>query len=466
MHAFLFADLRSYTAFAATRGDEAAARLLARYRSLVREEIARHDGAEIRTEGDSFYVVFPSVSAAVRCALAIAAAARAASAEDPSLPVAVGIGVHFGETVDTAEGSVGSAVNLAARLASAAGPNEVLVSDVVRSLTRTLPDVRTTAVGSRRLKGFAEAVPLFRAGDATGTLAAPRVRWRAQAPGAGILGLAVLALVGLGATGVVVALNGGLGRDTASPGQSSIASSPTPSAAPGATGDLTFREGRLEPGTYVDRDFVPNVRLRFVEQWCSGLPTARRLTTKTGPDLLYMFQPGTDITQGLAGDPCASTQRQPDAGFVSLNRVGQVYATTACEDGVTRSIGSWDALVDYLTNLPGTTVTDRASASFGGVLGVGFDLHVDAGKVCPQSGAPTRAVLAFPTTNVDRSTGQSRVAPVWWAEGQYIHLWVVDVDGRLVVGSIGHESSTAPVSRTFVDKAYRVIETLRFVAGG
>src|SRR5881397_3134265 len=86
---FLFADLRDYTRFVETRGDHAAAELLAAYRTLVRDEVARHAGAEIRTEGDSFYIVFPSASAAIRCGLAILAAAHAASEADPSRPIRV-----------------------------------------------------------------------------------------------------------------------------------------------------------------------------------------------------------------------------------------------------------------------------------------------------------------------------------------------------------------------------------------
>jgi len=50
--AFLFAGLRGYPAYAECRGDDAARELLRRYRRLVRDEIARHGGAEIRTEGD------------------------------------------------------------------------------------------------------------------------------------------------------------------------------------------------------------------------------------------------------------------------------------------------------------------------------------------------------------------------------------------------------------------------------
>ncbi|MBA3688124.1 MAG: adenylate/guanylate cyclase domain-containing protein [Chloroflexi bacterium] len=57
---FLFADLRGYTAYVEAHGDTAASGLLDTYRRLMRDTIARHGGAEIKTEGDSFYVVFPS----------------------------------------------------------------------------------------------------------------------------------------------------------------------------------------------------------------------------------------------------------------------------------------------------------------------------------------------------------------------------------------------------------------------
>ena len=70
---FLFADLRNYSAWVESHGDHAAAKLLAEYRSLVRQAVADFHGAEIKTEGDSFYVAFGSPSAAVKCGLRILA---------------------------------------------------------------------------------------------------------------------------------------------------------------------------------------------------------------------------------------------------------------------------------------------------------------------------------------------------------------------------------------------------------
>ncbi len=71
MRTFLFADLRDYTSFVETRGDAATAKLLKAYRSIVRAAVAATRGAAIHTEGDSFYVVFPTPSAAMRCAIRI-----------------------------------------------------------------------------------------------------------------------------------------------------------------------------------------------------------------------------------------------------------------------------------------------------------------------------------------------------------------------------------------------------------
>ena len=158
---FLFADLRGYTDFVESHGASAAASLLTRYCDLARKAIGHFGGAEIKTEGDSFYVVFNSVSNAVRCGLELTADARASTAEHPNEPIRVGVGVHAGETVELEDGYVGSAVNIAARICSQAGAGEVVVSETVRALTRTVLPVRFTSRGRRDLKGIAEPIELF-----------------------------------------------------------------------------------------------------------------------------------------------------------------------------------------------------------------------------------------------------------------------------------------------------------------
>ena len=133
---FLFADLRDYSAFVERQGDAAAAELIRDYRQMMREQIAAAEGAEIKTEGDSFYVVFDTAQQAVRCAVAIQRMAARKTAERSERPIHIGIGINTGEPVPEDDGFVGSAVNVAARLAQNAKASEILVSEVVRGLVR------------------------------------------------------------------------------------------------------------------------------------------------------------------------------------------------------------------------------------------------------------------------------------------------------------------------------------------
>ena len=158
---FLFADLRGYTAFGEAHGDRAAADLLDAYRALVRDEVSRHAGAEIRTEGDSFYVVFASARDAVACGLSIIDAAARYSAQHADAPLRIGIGINAGETIQRGEAFVGSAVNLAARVCAEARAGEVLVTATVREVARGGSSLRFVPRGVRRFKGIADRVPVF-----------------------------------------------------------------------------------------------------------------------------------------------------------------------------------------------------------------------------------------------------------------------------------------------------------------
>lgn len=153
---FLFSDLRGYTAYVEQAGDAAARRLLDTYRKLVRRAVAKHEGTEVKTEGDSFYVVFESSVAAVECALAIQRAARRRRE-----PLAIGIGIHTGEATPFDQQYVGSAVNIAARLAAAAGPGEIILSDTVRGLIRTAVRVPFEDRGPLQLKGIREPIRAY-----------------------------------------------------------------------------------------------------------------------------------------------------------------------------------------------------------------------------------------------------------------------------------------------------------------
>ncbi len=138
-------------------GDEAARRLLQTYRAIVRRAVAREKGGEVKTEGDSFYVVFPSGTSALRCAIAIQRAAGRRRRD----PLTIGIGIHAGEAAPFERQYVGGSVNIAARLASAAAAGEILVSETVRGLIRTSVRVPLHDRGALTLKGVAEPIRAY-----------------------------------------------------------------------------------------------------------------------------------------------------------------------------------------------------------------------------------------------------------------------------------------------------------------
>ena len=232
--AFLFADLRGYSAFTERHGDAAAADLIGRYRRVVREQIAVFDGAEIRTEGDSFYVVFDSVGDAVHAGLAIRDAVGQTD-DGRGSSIRVGIGIHAGEARDGEHGIVSSAVNIAARVCAVAEPGEVLVTDTVRGLTRTALLVAYTPRGRRRLKGIAEPIALFRAESSAASSTMP-----ARPPGRAALPIAIAG--GLAAAAVVVALvasRGGVGGNVLPPASTSASPAVSGTAAATETHDLS-----------------------------------------------------------------------------------------------------------------------------------------------------------------------------------------------------------------------------------
>ena len=123
----LFTDIVGSTRLAAEHGDRAWRELLERHHQLVRGELARFRGREVDTAGDGFLAVFDGPGRAVRCA---SAAVRGVQ----SLGIEIRAGLHTGE-VELTNGDVrGIAVNIGARVGSAAGPGEVLVSRTVTDL--------------------------------------------------------------------------------------------------------------------------------------------------------------------------------------------------------------------------------------------------------------------------------------------------------------------------------------------
>jgi ABC-type transport system substrate-binding protein/class 3 adenylate cyclase/DNA-binding beta-propeller fold protein YncE len=155
---FLIADVRGYTRFTQTHGDEAGARLAARFAEVVQEQIEARGGRVVELRGDEALCVFTAPRAALRAAVDLQRRCAQELRADPTLPLAIGIGIDAGEAIPVAGGYRGGALNLAARLCAAAGRGEVLVSDGVVHLARRTDEITYIDRGLRSFKGFDEPV--------------------------------------------------------------------------------------------------------------------------------------------------------------------------------------------------------------------------------------------------------------------------------------------------------------------
>jgi adenylate cyclase len=159
---FLIADVRGYTLFTQERGDEAAAKLAAKFARIARETVQRRGGSVIELRGDEALAVFTSARQAVPAAAELQERLVEETLDDPELPLPVGIGLDAGETVPVESGYRGGALNLAARLCGEARAGEILASRGVTHLSRKVEGVRFVDRGRVQLKNLTVPVEVFR----------------------------------------------------------------------------------------------------------------------------------------------------------------------------------------------------------------------------------------------------------------------------------------------------------------
>ena len=128
----LFSDIEDSTILTESLGDERWLEVLRSHNAIFREALARHDGFEVKNQGDGFMLAFPEPCRALECAIEVqrAFAERSAASEDVTLRVRMGL--HTGEVIAEDGDFFGKNVILAARIAAQATGGEILVSERMR----------------------------------------------------------------------------------------------------------------------------------------------------------------------------------------------------------------------------------------------------------------------------------------------------------------------------------------------
>jgi class 3 adenylate cyclase len=160
MRAIVFTDVCGSVAQTHELGDEGHLALLHDHNELVRSELARHDGREVKHTGDGIMASFASVSAAVAFAIGVQTALHKRNEHAPTA-LHVSIGISAGEPItDDNDDLFGAAVQLAARLCDAAQAGDIAVSIAVHELCMG-KQFRFEDRGAIPLKGLPEQIQAY-----------------------------------------------------------------------------------------------------------------------------------------------------------------------------------------------------------------------------------------------------------------------------------------------------------------
>jgi TolB-like protein/tetratricopeptide (TPR) repeat protein len=158
----MFTDMVGYTALG-QRNESLSLALVEEQRKLIRPILSRHNGREIKTIGDAFFVEFFSALEAVRCAYDIQRAIREFNFSLPDEnKLHLRIGVHLGDVVESGGDLSGDAVNVASRVEPLAEDGGICLSQQVYESVRRKFELEMQSMGRKSLKNVEEPLEIYK----------------------------------------------------------------------------------------------------------------------------------------------------------------------------------------------------------------------------------------------------------------------------------------------------------------
>jgi len=136
--------------------------LLSQQKRFISEVVARNEGRIIRGEGDSFWISFPSVTAAVLAAIEIHQNLRTMQAgRGEKNRLAIRVAITVGDVLHEADDMHGHAMGLTARIEKITPPDEIYLSHAAW-LILSKAEVPTAFVDEFALKGIREPERIYK----------------------------------------------------------------------------------------------------------------------------------------------------------------------------------------------------------------------------------------------------------------------------------------------------------------
>ena len=158
--AVLFTDIAGSTALTQELGDAGAQEVVRAHNKIVRENLTRYQGREVKHTGDGMMCSFDQPTHAVEAAVEIQKETVQLRSANAQLPLKLKIGINAGEPIAEDNDLFGTTVQLAARIVDKAQADQIFVSETVKGIC-TGKGVSFKAAGGYAMKGFDGDVQLY-----------------------------------------------------------------------------------------------------------------------------------------------------------------------------------------------------------------------------------------------------------------------------------------------------------------
>lgn len=150
----VFSDIEDSMSRSAELGDAAWMEVLNVHNAIIRRQVARFRGNDVKSHGDGFMLAFASARAAVGAMIETQRALESWARSQPTSAVRVRVGIHTGEVIRVHDDFLGKHVTVAARVANSARGGEILVSALVREIVDARGDLTFDEPRTVALKGL------------------------------------------------------------------------------------------------------------------------------------------------------------------------------------------------------------------------------------------------------------------------------------------------------------------------
>jgi adenylate cyclase len=151
----VFSDIESSTEMAMSLGDTKWFDVLGEHNDIIRRNLGRYGGTEVKSQGDGFMLTFPGARSAVLCMIDVQREFARRAEKEPDAPIRIRIGVHTGEAIVDAGGDLfGKHIIVAARIANLAEGGQILTSSITKEITSSRGDLEFGKAQEVTLKGI------------------------------------------------------------------------------------------------------------------------------------------------------------------------------------------------------------------------------------------------------------------------------------------------------------------------